>query len=383
MVNAVLLGHGMVANHLVVGLERIKKGDIPPYGVPLAKREIGVGIEEIDIVASYDVDINKVGKTAYEVAKNVFRDTIPVPETLKDLVISKGVHLKSVEGMPIKTTSIDEEYDTLRDMVEYFVDEWRKHKPDVIVNMLTTEYGRSFDTLEALKAAIDNNEASSFTASQLYAYAAAEYAKRVNPVVFVNVIPVFLANDPAFVSLYESVNSVVLGDDGATGATPLTADILEHLAERNRYVKFIVQFNIGGNLDFLALTIPEKNKMKELTKSSIVEDILGYDAPHYIKPTGYLEPLGDKKFVSLHLEYVNFNGLKDELYVNVRINDSPSLAGMVVDLIRLGKLVIQKGYKGTLYPINAFFMKKPGPIDAKSISKINAYSELLSFLGIK
>ncbi len=383
MVNAVLLGHGMVANHLVVGLERIKKGDIPPYGVPLAKREIGVSIEEINIVASYDVDVNKVGKSAYEIARNVFKDTIPVPETLKDLVISKGVHLKSVEGMPIKTTSIDEEYDTLRDMVEYFIDEWRKHKPDVIVNMLTTEYGKTFDTLDALKAAIDNNEASSFTASQLYAYAAAEYAKRVNPVVFVNVIPVFLANDPAFVSLYESVNSVILGDDGATGATPLTADILEHLAERNRYVKFIVQFNIGGNLDFLALTIPEKNKMKELTKSSIVEDILGYDAPHYIKPTGYLEPLGDKKFVSLHLEYVNFNGLKDELYVNVRINDSPSLAGMVVDLIRLGKVVIQKGYKGTLYPINAFFMKKPGPIDAKSISKINAYSELLSFLGIK
>jgi myo-inositol-1-phosphate synthase len=383
MVNTVLIGHGMVANHLVVGLERIKKGDIPPYGVPLANKDIGVEIEEINIVASYDVDVNKVGKTAYEVAKNVFKDTVPVPETLKDLVISKGVHLNSVEGMPIKTTSIDEEYDTLGDMIEYFVDEWRKHRPDVVVNMLTTEYGKAFNTVEALKAAIDNNEASSFTASQLYAYAAAEYARRVKPVVFVNVIPVFLANDPAFVSLYEGVNSVVLGDDGATGATPLTADILEHLAERNRYVKFIVQFNIGGNLDFLALTIPEKNKMKELTKSSIVEDILGYDAPHYIKPTGYLEPLGDKKFVSLHLEYVNFNGLKDELYVNVRINDSPSLAGMVVDLIRLGKVVIQRGYKGTLYPINAFFMKKPGPIDAKSISKINAYSELLSFLGIK
>ncbi len=383
MVSAVLLGHGMVANHLLVGLERIKRSELPPYGVPLANKDFGVKIEDINVVASYDVDVNKVGKTAYDIAKKVFGDEIPVPETLKELVVSKGVHLNSVEGMPIETTSVDDEYNVLRDMVNHFVDEWKEYKPDVIVNMLTTEYGKTFNTLDALETAFDNNEISSFTATQLYAYAAAQYAKSVKPVVFVNVIPVFLANDPAFVSLYEKVNSVVLGDDGATGATPLTADILEHLAERNRYVKFVVQFNIGGNLDFLALTIPEKNKMKELTKGSIVEDILGYDAPHYIKPTGYLEPMGDKKFVSLHVEYVNFNGLKDELYVNVRINDSPSLAGMVVDLIRLGKWLISREYKGTIYPVNSFFMKKPGPIDAKSISKINAYSELLSFLGLK
>lgn len=111
---------------------------------------------------------------------------------------------------------------------------------------------------------------------------------------FVNVIPTFIANDPAFVELAKENSLVVFGDDGATGATPFTADVLSHLAQRNRYVKDVAQFNIGGNMDFLALTDDGKNKSKEFTKSSIVKDILGYDAPHYIKPTGYLEPLGDK-----------------------------------------------------------------------------------------
>jgi len=37
MIRAVLLGAGYVAAHLAVGLERIKKGLVKPYGIPLAK----------------------------------------------------------------------------------------------------------------------------------------------------------------------------------------------------------------------------------------------------------------------------------------------------------------------------------------------------------
>jgi myo-inositol-1-phosphate synthase len=197
---------------------------------------------------------------------------------------------------------------------------------------------------------------------------------------FVNMIPTPLANDPVFVKLYEEANSLILGDDGATGATPLTADLLEHLAERNRKVRFIVQFNIGGNTDFLALTIPERNLMKEKTKSSIVEDILGYDVPHYIKPTGYVETIGDRKFVAMDIEWITFNGLIDELIVNMRINDSPALAGLAVDLGRLAKAALDKGIKGTFYEVNAFYMKNPGPKEAKNKARIKAYYDMLEKL---
>ena len=172
----------------------------------------------------------------------------------------------------------------------------------------------------------------------------------------------------------------MLGDDVATCATPLTADLLEHLAERNRYVYSIAQFNIGGNTDFLALTVPERNKMIEETMSSIVKDRLGFDAPLFIKPTGYLEPLGDKKFVSMHIWWRTFNGLEDELVVNMRINDSPALAGLLVDLARIGKALPERGIYGTAYEVNAFYMKDPGPRGSKNMSRIRAYYILVDYL---
>ena len=176
---------------------------------------------------------------------------------------------------------------------------------------------------------------------------------------------------------------MIFGDDGATGATPLTADLLAHLAQRNRFVKDIVQFNIGGNTDFLALTDKERNKSKEFTKSSIVKDILGYDAPHYIKPTGFMEPLGDKKFISMHIEYVSFNEAVDELIINGRINDSPALAGLIVDLVRLGKLALEKKEFGTVYPVNAFYMKNPGPKDKNNLPRVIAYERMREWAGLK
>ncbi|MEM4718072.1 MAG: myo-inositol-1-phosphate synthase, partial [Desulfurococcaceae archaeon] len=117
--------------------------------------------------------------------------------------------------------------------------------------------------------------------------------------------------------------------------------------------------------------------------SAIVSDILGYEAPNYIRPTGYLEPLGDKKFVAMIIEYLSFGEFKDEIYIVARINDSPALAGLLIDLVRLGKIAIQREVYGTIYEINAFYMKKPGPSGSKVVSKYKAFVDLLKWLGIK
>jgi len=380
MIKVAILGQGMVATHLAIGIERIKQGEIEPYGVPLAKYKLPYRIEDIDIAVAYDVDVNKIDKSLYEVAKELVGDMLSIPATLKDIYVREGIHLGSLRGLPFKATGLEEKMG-LRNAIYKLIDDWKELGVDVIVNVITTEYGKPFHKLELLEKAV--SEGNGITASHAYAYAVAMYSKDHRRAGFVNVIPTPLANDDAVVELYRKVGAVVLGDDGATGATPLTADLLEHLAERNRYVKFVVQFNIGGNTDFLALAQPERNLMKEHTKSKIVEDILGYDAPHYIKPTGYLEPLGDKKFVAMHLEYLTFNGLQDEIYVLARINDSPALAGKLVDLIRLAKIAVDRGECGTVYEINAFYMKKPGPLKGRAISKIVSYYKLLEWLGLK
>jgi len=382
MIRTVILGQGLVATHFAVGVERIKTGEIEAYGVPLAEYKMPYGIEDIEIVASYDVDERKVGKTLFDIANMLLRGLLPVPRSLKDVVVRMGIHIGSLNGLPFSAVGLEEKLGGVAGAVERFVEELRELRPDVIINVITTEPAEPFGSIAELEAAIENNRVDRLSASQVYAYATARYAAETGrKVAFVNVIPTPLANDDAFVTLYEQCSSLILGDDGATGATPLTADILEHLAERGRKVISIAQFNIGGNTDFLALTAPERNLMKERTKSSIVEDILGYDVPHYIKPTGYLEPLGDKKFVSMHIWWKTFNGLEDELIVNLRINDSPALAGLLVDLVRISKALLDRGVKGTAYPVNAFFMKNPGPKGAKNISRVLAFHRLIGYLS--
>ena len=383
-IRVVILGQGLVATHFVVGVERIKKGELKPYGVPFAQYRMPYRIEDIEIVGSYDVDEEKVGKTLYEVAERLVGDQLPVPETLRAVKVRRGIHLGSMTGLPFKVKGLEEELGSTEAAIEKLVEELKELKPDVVINTSTTEPARAFNSVEALEEAIKRDDRERLSASHAYAYAVYRYAKETGAkVAFVNVIPSPLARDDAIVKLYQEAGILVLGDDGATGATPLTADLLEHMAERNRFVLSIAQFNIGGNTDFLALTVPERNKMKEETKSSVVKDILGYDAPHYIKPTGYLEPLGDKKFVAMHIWWKTFNGLEDELVVNMRINDSPALAGLLVDLSRISKALLDRGEAGTAYPVNAFFMKDPGPRGSKNKPRIKAYYDLLQYLREK
>ncbi|WP_456320936.1 inositol-3-phosphate synthase [Palaeococcus sp. (in: euryarchaeotes)] len=379
MVKVVILGQGYVASIFAVGLERIKRGELGYYGVPLAN-ELPVKIEDIEIVGSYDVDKTKIGEPLYEVVRRY--DKGEIPESLKGITIRKGVHLRSLRNLPIEATGLDDEM-SLSDAVEKLVGEWKELGAEVFINVCTTEAFVPFESKEELIKAIEEDNKERLTATQVYVYAAAKYAKEAGGAAFVNAIPTLIANDPAFVELAKESNLVLFGDDGATGATPLTADILSHLAQRNRYVKDVAQFNIGGNNDFLALTDKERNKSKEFTKSSIVKDLLGYDAPHYIKPTGFLEPLGDKKFIAMHIEYVSFNGAVDELMIDGRINDSPALAGLLVDLARLGKIAIEKKEFGTVYPVNAFYMKNPGPKEMQNIPRIIAYEKMRMWAGLK
>ncbi|MEM2476574.1 MAG: myo-inositol-1-phosphate synthase [Zestosphaera sp.] len=377
-IKVVMLGAGYVTAHLATGLERLKKGLVEPYGIPLAKYVLPYDLKDIEIVGVYDVDEGKVGKTLYDVAKEVMGSEYPVPEELKTITIRRGIRRKSTDGLNMRAKGLDDlmSYD---DSLKTLLGEWLDLRPDVIVNVITTEYGEEyFDESVALDRILKGD----VPATHSYAYVASLYAKARGSVAFVNAIPTPVANNPGLLKLLEESGVVVFGDDGATGATPLTADLIEHLAERNRLIEFIVQFNIGGNTDFYALTRHDRNHMKELTKNSMIKDITGYEVPAFIKPTGYLEPLGDKKYVAMHIEYISFNGFRDSIYINARINDSPALAGILCDLIRLGKISIDKGLRGTVYEVNAFYMKRPGPRGSPNIAKNKAYELLLNKFGL-
>lgn len=378
MIKVAIVGQGLVALHFEVGLERLKRNEISDYGVPL-RNWLPYKYHDIEVVATYDVDEAKVGKSIYDLAKQYYEAPGAIPGTLKDIVVKRGIHLNSLNGLPFKARGREEVYGFEKAVWE-IIDEWKALDIDVVVNVMTTEPVEPVNDINELH---DRFKSAGLTASQTYAYMTALYSSKYKSAAFINAIPSPIANDHAFVEFFKAAKGVVFGDDGSTGATPLTADLLEHMYERNRRVIDIAQFNIGGNTDFLALNYPERNVMKKKTKSALVSDILGYEAPNYIRPTGYLEPLGDKKFVAMIIEYYSFGEFRDELYVVWRINDSPALAGLLVDLVRLGKIAINRETYGTIYEVNAFYMKKPGPHGSKAVSKYRAFEVLLNWLGLK
>lgn len=363
-----MLGQGCAATIFAWGLARIKRGLIEPWGVPLAGVDFGVPIESLEVVASVDVDEGKVGKTLYEVAMSY--GLRPEPE-LKDVVVSPGLKLRSTPSF-IKTAALDD-WRSLDDAVARFEELLDDAKPNVVFDATTTACTRPlYEWREVEEGALRGE----LPHPQTYAYLVLKRGGAAH----VNLQPAHVACSPAFVKHALESGSLVLGDDCATGATPLTIDIAEHLAERNRRVLSIAQFNIGGNTDFLSLTEPERNLAKEETKSGFLSDVLGYDPPHYIKPTGYLEPLGDKKFVAMHVQWISFGGFIDELIVNLRINDSPALAGYMIDLARLAYASLRAGVHGTIPEVNSFYMKRPGPLGLKHRSKILAYQDLLRYV---
>ena len=364
-----IFGQGYVASILAVGLQRIKEGEIGYEGIPLADT-IPRSIEDIELVLAFDIDERKVGRRLSEIAEEYWGRM----DFDCDYEVKRGFGGGGMNGM----WNSDGESEDLEEVIGRLVDEYERNDVEIFINLITTERVQPFFDADKMERAIKENDVARLSPSQIYFYSVAQYERQT---AFINCIPAHIANDPACVRIAERNECVIFGDDGASGATPLTADILEHLHQRRRRVKCIAQFNIGGNTDFLTLQEPERNLAKEETKSSIVKDILGYDVPHFIKPTGYLEPLGDKKFVAMHIPYISFNEAEDELIITARINDSPALAGMLIDLIRLAAIAIERKEFGTVYPVNAFYMKMPGPREALATSKMRAYEMLKAWLG--
>lgn len=372
-----IVGQGYVATTLALGLARIKRGEIGLNGIPLQNFLRSYRVEDVEIVCSIDVDAAKVGRSLSDVV-SMYYPEFPRYQSLEGVTVSKGIHLGSTSNIPIKASGLEEEMD-LENAVYSVVSTWERCGVDVLINLITTEYTEPPESFQDLRKLVKSG-GTKLPATYAYLYAATIYAETVKPVAFINAIPAVAARSNVFVDAFAERGSIILGDDGASGATPLTSDIIEHLAERNRVPRGVVQFNIGGNTDFLALLDESRNKAKEKTKSSVVADVLGFEVPTYIKPTGFSEYLGDKKFVSMHIEYVGFNGAVDEIVVNARINDSPALAGLLVDLVRLAKIAIDRGFSGTIYEVNSFYMKSPGPAGSKSISRIVAYQLLIDWL---
>lgn len=335
-------GIGNCASAIVQGIYYYRNGQ-RPIGV-ISERVGGYEIGDVEPVAAFDVSREKVGRDLSEAifaGSNITRKFADVPRT--GVEVSPGPVLDGVaDHMKDSFRPIDKAVD------EGFVaDVLKRSGAEILVNMLPV---------------------GSEQATRAYARAALEAG-----VAMINGIPVFIASDPEWGNRFRERGLPVMGDDvkGQVGATILHRTLASLFNMRGVVVEETYQVNIGGNTDFLNMTVEERLKSKRISKTSAVTSVLPYgneleeNGKIRIGPSDYVPFLGNTKVCYIYIKGKSFGGFPVELKAKLSVDDKSMFSAVMLDAIRFMKVALDRGERGPVVGPSAFFFKHP-PVQARS-----------------
>ncbi|HEY7848145.1 MAG TPA: inositol-3-phosphate synthase, partial [Candidatus Limnocylindria bacterium] len=329
-----IVGVGNCASSLVQGryyYENAKETDFVPglMHVNLG----GYHIRDIEFVAAFDVDKEKVGKDLSEAIwagqNNTFKFTdVPAMGVTVDRGMTHdglGKYLSQViEKAPGPTADV--------------VGILKERNVDVMVSYLP----------------VGSEEATKWYVEQ---------ALQAN-VAFVNAIPVFIGREPYWQRRFAEKGLPIIGDDikSQVGAT-ITHRVLTRLfMDRGVRIDRTYQLNFGGNTDFLNMLERERLESKKISKTNAVTSMLDYeigDDEVHVGPSDYVPWLQDRKWCHIRMEGTTYGDVPLNLELKLEVWDSPNSAGVITDAIRCAKLGLDRGLAGTLVAPSSYFMKSP------------------------
>ena len=181
---------------------------------------------------------------------------------------------------------------------------------------------------------------------------------------FVNAIPVFIGREPYWQRRFAERGLPLIGDDikSQVGAT-ITHRVLTRLfADRGVRVDRTYQLNFGGNTDFMNMLERERLESKKISKTNAVTSMLDYELAAgdiHVGPSDYVPWLKDRKFCNIRIEGTTFGDVPLLMEVKLEVWDSPNSAGVIIDAIRCLRIGLDRGLKGTLVAPSSYFMKSP------------------------
>lgn len=333
-VRAAIVGAGNCASSLVQGIE-LYRNAAPGERIPgLMHVDLGgYHVGDVEIVAAFDVDANKVGR---DVAEAIFA---PPNNTYRFASVPHlGVEVRrgpTLDGLGKYLSREIHEADAPPVDVARIL---RETRTEVVVSYLPV---------------------GSEEATQHYVEAALEAGCG-----FVNCIPVFIASRPYWQKRFEKKGLPIIGDDikSQVGAT-ITHRLLTQLF-RDRGVRLdrTYQLNFGGNTDFLNMLERERLESKKISKTRAVTSLLAEELPPgcvHVGPSDYVPWLEDRKFCYIRMEGTTFGNVPLSCEVKLEVWDSPNSAGVVIDAVRCVKLALDRGIAGALTGPASYFMKSP------------------------
>src|SRR5256712_2089678 len=333
-IRVAIIGVGNCASSLVQGVHyyrNAKTGDPIPgiMHVDLG----GYHIRDVEFVAAFDVDKNKVGKdlsdAIYAKPNNTYRFA-DVPKT--GVKVSRGMTHDGI-GKYLSQVITKAEGPTA-DVVGIL----KGTKTDVVVSYLP----------------VGSEEATKWYVEQVLDAGCA----------FINCIPVFIGREQYWQKRFADRKLPIIGDDikSQVGAT-ITHRVLTRLfMDRGVRLERTYQLNFGGNTDFLNMLERERLESKKISKTNAVTSMLDYpmdpDDVH-VGPSDYVPWLLDRKWCYIRMEGTTFGDVPLNAEVKLEVWDPPTSAGVVIDAIRCCKVALDRGLGGTIVAPSAYFMKSP------------------------
>ena len=333
-INVAIIGVGNCASSLVQGIHYYKDAKEDEFVPGLMHVNLGgYHIADINFVAAFDIDKNKVGKDLAEAIftkpNNTFK-FCDVPKT--GIRVERGM---THDGLGKYLSQI---ITKASGPTANIVDILRRTETDVVINYLP----------------VGSEEATKWYVEQVITAGCG----------LINCIPVFIAREPYWQNRFAKRGLPIIGDDikSQVGAT-ITHRVLTRLfRERGVKLERTYQLNFGGNTDFYNMLERERLESKKISKTDAVTSQLDYVLDPddiYIGPSDYVPWLADRKFCYLKMEGRTFGDVPLDLELKMEVWDSPNSAGVVIDAIRCCKLALDHGLSGTMVGPSAYFMKSP------------------------
>jgi myo-inositol-1-phosphate synthase len=333
-VRVAIIGVGNCASSFVQGVHYYQDAPVDTQVPGLMHVNLGgYHVGDIEIVAAFDIDKNKVGKDLAEAIYTQPNNTYKFASVPKaGVTVHRGM---THDGLGKYLSQVIEKAPGPTDDVAGIL---KATKADVVISYLP----------------VGSEEATKWYVEQVLDAGCA----------FVNCIPVFIAREKYWQKRFEDRGLPIIGDDikSQVGAT-ITHRVLTRLFEdRGVRLDRTYQLNFGGNTDFMNMLERERLESKKISKTNAVTSMLDHkldpDNVH-VGPSDYVPWLTDRKWCYIRMEGTTFGDVPLNLELKLEVWDSPNSAGVVIDAVRCAKLALDRGMKGAIVAPSSYFMKSP------------------------
>lgn len=334
-----IAGVGNCASALIQGISFYSQASRRAIPGLMHPRLGGYSLKDIAIVAAFDIDRRKVGKTLKQaifalpnctttITTNIINSRLPVH--MGPVLDGIAPHMRSLPPEKSFLPAAKKPVDVVRVL--------RQSGAQMLVNFLP----------------VGSQQAVEF-------YAQSALSAKIG---FINCIPMFIASNPDWAKKFTQNQLPVIGDDvkSQVGATITHRVLAQLFQDRGVILDRTYQLNIGGNTDFSNMLDRGRLAFKKQSKTEAVRSLLKTkltDQNIHIGPSDFVPWLNDQKVAYIRMEGRKFGDLPLIMETRLQVEDSYNSAGVVVDMIRCLKIALDRRLSGPLIGPSAYFCKHP------------------------